>query len=92
MAEPNQQTSYDQERESLSAPYEHGPTVIQGQCHNPVNGILYAVSITFPTASPNDLATLQDELLGVSEFAGHECSISLRATSGNSAWDGHHRV
>ena len=88
MAGTDSQTSGHQKRESTGPENEHSGVILQGECHDTSNGLLYAVRLVFPAAAADDLASLEDVLRGVSQLLGHECSISLRKTSGSANWPG----
>lgn len=92
MAGSDSQEDQGQERKPNSFANEEGKVIIQGECHNPINGLVYAVSFVFSPSETNDLSSFPDMLSGVSELSGLECSVSLRSTSSNAAWDGDHRI
>lgn len=65
---------------------------IQGECHDPVTGELYAVSIAVTSAGPDSIATFTNGISGIFESLGLDCSVQVRPLSGERAWDGPNRL
>jgi len=65
---------------------------IRGECHDAVNGQLYAVDISVTSTGPDNLATFTNGVSGVLNALGLELRVSCRPLGGNRAWDGTNRV
>lgn len=92
MGSSNLEAGGGQEREPDGPQDPNRGKQIQGECHDPVTGELYAVGIVLTSTGPDNLASFEDGISGVFESAGLECSVSLRKASSLGAWDGHSRV
>lgn len=92
MAGTDRKKSEDQERQQDRLADPNRRRTIQGECHDPVTGVVYAVSIVVASTDSDDPPALENGVSWVLESPGLVGGLSLRSTGSDGAWDGHHRV